>query len=139
VRVRIERNARAHGTADCLDDSHATVCADCLTRLAVSDRALSGPSSHNSRAFSRGCKAKLTHSEEHGMFKFEIIDLRQHFSYKEVAQRLKLPWLEPLDVARPCPHPRVLREAFSRGWGGVRPCRRCDGTRIVPGCLDCSE
>jgi hypothetical protein len=83
--------------------------------------------------------AKLTHSEEHGMFKFEIIDLRQHFSYKEVAQRLKLPWLEPLDVARPCPHPRVLREAFSRGWGGVRPCRRCDGTRIVPGCLDCSE
>ena len=65
VRVRIERNARAHGTADCLDDSHATVCADCLTRLAVSDRTLPGPSSHNSRAFSRGCKAHTQRRARH--------------------------------------------------------------------------
>lgn len=77
--------------------------------------------------------AQITHSEEHGIFKFEIIDLRQHATS---AQELSHAKGVPLGLSA-CP--RRGLGAFYGGWGGTVPCGTCDGGRArVRGCLHCA-
>lgn len=72
---------------------------------------------------------QLTHSEEHGIYKYEIVDLRQH---APVERRGPM----TLPPSRACPNTHG-RQAFSAGWGGGhRPCG-CDVQR-TQGCLRCT-
>jgi hypothetical protein len=82
---------------------------------------------------------QLTHTEEHGIFKFEIVDLRQHFRrdpnvatvWDASAHRL----VSAVDEApRACPHERASH-FFSGGWAGLSSCH-CNASRA---CINCAS
>jgi hypothetical protein len=93
---------------------------------------------------------QLTHTEEHGIFKHEIIDLRQHDFNLECldrhrgrqAGRLCHPRREVSEdgttwqpTSTPCPR-KDASTHFHAGWGGIRPCH-CD-PRASSRCLNCA-
>lgn len=79
---------------------------------------------------------QLTHTEEHGIYKFEIVDLRQRYRKQQAVtdrhpiKRTKFaPTPQP---PRVCPH---NMDSYYGGWGGNRPCR----CRVTPArsCMHC--
>lgn len=83
---------------------------------------------------------QLTHTEEHAIYKFELVDLRQMFQRRRRANS---------ESPRSCPNARG-RGAFFAGWRGERPCH-CDDERPPgaseallhgrwrSGCMQCSR
>ena len=125
---------------------------------------------------------QLTRYEEHGIAKFEIVDLRQHVMHSR-SRRIHLYAAAALthadrlwhtseeilcarcdlltiscnrrhrytkslaarsEAQKACPRPRhsdgvSTLGAFYRGWGGVTPCRVCNGSEArVKGCIHCA-
>ena len=80
---------------------------------------------------------QLTHTEEHGIFKFEIVDLRPLRAGAQGRQPRRGQQPPPAgSSARACPGP-TARRSFWRGWRGVLPCGRCDARRGK--CLNCAN
>ena len=80
---------------------------------------------------------QLTHTEEHGIFKFEIVDLRPLRLSRGVArQGGKADGTRPQDA---CPRPgdAARQRHYWRGWGGRTPCTRCGGGRGGGECISC--
>ena len=59
---------------------------------------------------------------ENGMYKFEIVDLRS-IEYRSIQEGAKV--IQPRNNA--CPTGALARAAFTKGWGGVRPCKCNEG------------
>ena len=59
---------------------------------------------------------------ENGLYKFEIVDLRS-IEYRSIQEGAKV--IQPRNNA--CPTGALARAAFTKGWGGVRPCKCNEG------------
>ena len=90
---------------------------------------------------------QLTHTEEHGIYKYEVVDLRQHqpsIRPQRPTKELKAARVKNrngvhqgvLPPARACPCERG-RQAFFGGWQADQPCR-CDSRR-TSGLLTCRD
>ena len=80
---------------------------------------------------------QLTHTEEHGLYKYEIVDLRQ-LRAGGAAKGGRVRALPPTPCPRSSPSLGEPLLRFSHGWGGKLPCRKCTPWRI-PGCLSCGR